>query len=266
MEVAMRRFGGFLAALLFVPLVLATAVRPAAAMPVDLELVLSVDVSRSIDAWEFDLQRQGYANAFRDDRVLEAIASGALQRIAVTLIEWSGVTEQAVVIDWMTIGNVEDADAFARALESASRSFAGRTSISTGIDAAMEQFAKSPHQGRRRVIDVSGDGINNSGRPVTDARDQAVAKGVVINGLAIINDRPNPIPYWRGEPEPPLDQYYMDNVLGGPGAFLIVARDFPDFGRAIIAKLLREIALNPGGGGAATGRPDVSPAPAMPHG
>ncbi len=262
----MRRFGGLFATLLLMPLVMAGFSRPAAAIPVDVELVLAVDVSRSIDSFEFDLQRQGYANAFRDERVLEAIASGAMQRIAVTLIEWSGVTEQAVVIDWMTIANVEDADAFARALESKSRSFAGRTSISTGIDAAMEQFTKSPHQGRRRVIDVSGDGINNSGRPVTDARDEAVNKGIVINGLAIINDRPNPIPYWRGEPEPPLDQYYIDNVLGGPGAFLIVARDFPDFGRAIIAKLLREIALNPESGDAAAGRPGASPAPATPRG
>ena len=130
----------------------------------------------------------------------------------------------------------------------------------------MDQFAKNPHKGRRQVIDLSGDGINNSGRSVTEARDQAVAKGVVINGLAIINDRPNPIPYWRGEPEPALDQYYMDNVLGGPGAFLMVARDFPDFGRAIIAKLLREIALNPEGGGAATGRPGGSPGHARPRG
>lgn len=262
----MRRFGGLVAALLLMPFVLAGPPRPAAAMPVDIELVLSVDVSRSIDSWEFELQRQGYANAFRDERVLEAIASGAMQRIAVTLIEWSGVTEQAVVIDWMTIANIEDADAFARALESKSRSFAGRTSISTGIDLAMEQFGKSPHQGRRRVIDVSGDGINNSGRPVTEARDDAVNKGVVINGLAIINERPNPIPYWRGEPEPPLDQYYMDNVLGGPGAFLIVAKDFPDFGRAIIAKLLREIALNPEDAGAAKARPGASPAHATPPG
>lgn len=262
----MRRFGGFVAALLLMPSVLAGLPRPARAIPVDIELVLSVDVSRSIDAWEFDLQRQGYANAFRDERVLEAIASGAVQRIAVTLVEWSGVTEQAVVIEWMTIANVEDADAFARSLEAKSRTFAGRTSISTGIDAAMEQFAKSPHEGRRRVIDVSGDGINNSGRPVTDARDEAVSKGVVINGLAIVNDRPNPIPYWRGEPEPPLDQYYMDNVLGGPGAFLIVARDFPDFGRAIIAKLLREIALSPEDGGAAKSRPAWSPGRAAPPG
>lgn len=262
----MRRFGGFFAALLLMPFAMAGQPRLASAIPVDIELVLSVDVSRSIDAWEFDLQRQGYANAFRDERVLEAIASGAMQRIAVTLVEWSGVTEQAVVIDWMTIANIEDADAFSRALEAKSRTFAGRTSISTGIDAAMEQFARSPHEGRRRVIDVSGDGINNSGRPVTDARDEAVAKGVVINGLAIVNDRPNPIPYWRGEPEPPLDQYYMDNVLGGPGAFLIVARDFPDFGRAIIAKLLREIALNPDGDGAAGGPPAGSPMRATPRG
>lgn len=262
----MRRFGGLFVALLFSALALTGPSRPAQALPVDIELVLSVDVSRSIDAWEFDLQRQGYANAFRDERVLEAIASGQLQRIAVTLVEWSGVMEQAVVIDWMTIANVEDADAFARALEGKPRTFAGRTSISTGIDAAMDQFAKNPHKGRRQVIDLSGDGINNSGRSVTEARDEAVAKGVVINGLAIINDRPNPIPYWRGEPEPALDQYYMDNVLGGPGAFLMVARDFPDFGRAIIAKLLREIALNPEGGGAATGRPGGSPGHATPRG
>ena len=102
----MRRFGGLFVALLFSALALTALPRPAQALPVDIELVLSVDVSRSIDAWEFDLQRQGYANAFRDERVLEAIASGQLQRIAVTLIEWSGVMEQAVVIDWMTIANV----------------------------------------------------------------------------------------------------------------------------------------------------------------
>lgn len=208
---------------------------------VDLELMLAVDVSRSIDAYEFALQRQGYANAFRDDQILEAIARGRRGKIAVALVEWSGAAEQKLVVDWTVIRTAEDATGFAQELEQQPRSFAGRTSISGGIDFALPLFGRT-YQGDRRVIDISGDGINNSGRPAIEARDAAVAIDIVINGLAIINDRPNPIPYWRGEPEPPLDQFYIDNVIGGPGAFLMVANDFNDFGRALIAKLLREVA------------------------
>jgi hypothetical protein len=215
--------------------------RSVAAEAVDLELILAVDVSRSIDAYEFSLQRQGYANAFRDPNVLEAIARGRRGKIGVALIEWSGAAEQKLVVDWMRIANAEDAVGFAQELENEPRSFAGRTSISGGIDFAMPLFGKV-FRGDRRVIDVSGDGVNNSGRPAPEARDAAIALDVVINGLAIINDRPNPIPSWRGEPEPPLDLFYIENVIGGPGAFLMVANDFGDFGRALVAKLLREIA------------------------
>jgi len=162
------------------------------AQTTDLLLVLAADVSRSIDESEFALQREGYSAALTDPRVLAAIRGGSTGTIAVCFVEWSGAGEQNVVADWTVIHDEEEAGGLAAAILAAPRSFMGRTSISGAIDFAMERFAAAQPRANRRIIDISGDGTNNSGRPVTDARDQALAQGVTINGLAIVNDKPNP--------------------------------------------------------------------------
>jgi hypothetical protein len=213
-----------------------------AAEQVDLLLVLASDVSRSIDQAKFQLQREGYAAAIADKRVMEAITAGRNRRIAVTFVEWSGVSSQRVVIDWTVIDGPDAARKFGDQLIELPRSFAERTSISGGIDFSLGVLARAPYESPRRTIDVSGDGTNNSGRDVALARDEAVAKGVTINGLVILSDRPMP---WNPEhTNPPggLALYYQTNVVGGPGAFVIVAEDFNSFGQAIIKKLIAEIA------------------------
>jgi hypothetical protein len=216
----------------------------ARAEPVDLLLVLAADVSRSVDQTKFELQRQGYATAISDPRVLEAITSGRNGRIAICFVEWSGYGAQNLVIDWTLIGNADDARRFGDQLLELPRSYSDRTSISGGIDFALAQFDRSPHQSKRRTIDVSGDGTHNAGRSVTAARDEAVAKGVTINGIVILSDRPIP---WNPEhTNPPggLANYYRDNVIGGPGAFVVVAENFNSFGQALIGKLIAEVAQN----------------------
>jgi hypothetical protein len=225
-------------------LALALLAGPArAAERVDLLLVLAADVSRSVDEAKFQLQREGYAAALANPRVLDAIRSGPHQRIAVTFVEWSGATSQRVVIDWMIVNDEASARAFGDRLIEAPRSFADRTSISGGIDFAMAQLARAPFEASRRTIDVSGDGTNNAGREVTTARDDAVAAGVTVNGLVILSERPMS---WNPEhTNPPggLVNYYRNNVIGGPGAFVMVAEDFRSFGNAIINKLIAEIAM-----------------------
>jgi hypothetical protein len=213
-----------------------------AAEAVDLLLVLAADVSRSIDAQKFQLQRDGYAAAVTDPRVLEAVRSGPHGRIAVCFVEWSGVGAQKVVIDWMTIGDDASGRQFSSQLAEAPRSFADRTSIAGGIDFAVEQLSRAPYEARRRVIDVSGDGTNNAGRDVNLARDDAVATGLTINGLVILSERP--LAWNADHTNPPggLDKYYRDNVIGGPGAFVMVAENFESFGQAIINKMVAEIA------------------------
>ncbi len=211
----------------------------------DLLLVLAADVSRSIDEAEFDLQRKGYTAALTDPRVLAAIRGGNSGTIAVCFVEWSGAGEQMVVADWTVIHDDEDAGALAAAILAAPRSFVGRTSISGAIDFAMQRFATAKPHSHRRIIDVSGDGTNNSGRPVTEARDQAVAEGITINGLAIINDRPNPGYAFHTQPPGGLPEWYRQNVIGGPGAFLRVVEDFRSFADAMTNKLVSEIATVP---------------------
>jgi hypothetical protein len=213
-----------------------------AAERVDLLLVFAVDVSRSIDAAKFQLQREGYVAAINNPRVIEAIRSGGQGRIGACFVEWSGVTSQKLVIGWTTIGDAESARRFSDGIVEAPRSFADRTSISAGIDFAMQQLENAPYESARRTIDVSGDGTNNSGRDVTAARDEALAKGVTINGLVILSDAPLA---WNPEhTNPPggLAEYYKRNVIGGPGAFVLVAQNFESFGQAIINKLIAEIA------------------------
>lgn len=212
----------------------------ARAEEVDLALVLAVDVSTSIDDGEFALQRNGYAQAFMNPEIIAAIRAGAHGRIAVTYIEWAAAESQRQVIPWTVLSDAESGTLFAESILAAPRSFRGWTSISGAIDFAMHTFAASPHDGARRVIDVSGDGVNNSGRPAEDARDDALAAGVTINGIVIMNDVPSAMSFWRTEL--PLDDFYRQRVIGGPGAFVMVVEDFTTFEHAIRNKLLREIA------------------------
>jgi hypothetical protein len=210
--------------------------------PVDLLLVLASDVSRSVDAAKFKLQREGYIAAISNPRVLEVIRSGPHGRIGICFVEWSGVGAQKVVIDWMLIDGVKAAQEFTSQLDEAQRSFADRTSISGGIDFAMAQLERAPFQSARRTIDVSGDGTNNSGRDVTAARDDAVAQGVTINGLVILSEQP--LSWNADHTNPPggLEAYYRNNVIGGPNAFVLVAENFNTFGQAILNKLIAEVA------------------------
>ncbi len=207
----------------------------------DLEVILAADVSRSIDDAEFELQRKGYAAALTDPRVLSAIHARANGVVGVCFIEWSGEEDQQVVVDWTEIRDEEDAGSAAAAILAAPRSFMGRTSISAAIDFAMARFAAAKWQANRRIIDISGDGTNNSGRAITEARDQAIASGVTINGLAIINDKPNLGYSAHTQPPGGLPLYYKQNVIGGPNAFLLVVQDFNSFADAMANKLAKEI-------------------------
>src|ERR1700727_1493308 len=222
---------------LLTSLVVAAMLFPAAARAaedVDLLLVLAVDVSRSIDATKFQLQREGYAAAVADPHVLEAIGTGRTGRIGLTFVEWSGVGAQKVVIDWTTIGDTDSAKGFGDRLLEAPRSFADRTSISGAIEFAMGQLDKAPYEAARRTIDVSGDGAM--------LRDEAVAKGITINGLVILSD--NPMSWNPDHTNPPggLANYYRNNVVGGPSAFVMVAENFTSYGQAIIKKMIAEVA------------------------
>jgi len=206
--------------------------------PVDVALVLAVDVSRSIDEDEARLQREGYRAAVSDPRVIEAVRGGMLGGIAIAYVEWAGIEYQRLVIPWTRIGSQRDADGWAEALAQAPRTSLSWTSISGGVEFSRQLIAQCPYEATRRVIDVSGDGVNNSGPPAEQARDRAVAEGITINGLPILNDRPT-----FGRPPPvPLDQYYRESVVGGPGAFVIAAEDFDAFGQAVRRKLIREVA------------------------
>jgi hypothetical protein len=237
MGLATRLFGFFVAIG-----ILCGSLAARAAEEVDLLLVLSSDVSRSVDAPKFKLQRDGYAAAIVNPRVIQAIRSGALGKIAISFVEWSGVGAQKIVIDWTIVRDEATAKDFSAQVIEAPRAFADRTSISGGIDFAMAQLARAPYQSSRRTIDVSGDGTNNSGRDVVDARDEALAKGVTINGLVILSERPMSWNADHTNPPGGLDAYYRNNVIGGPGAFVMVAENFSSFGQAILNKLIAEIA------------------------
>ena len=212
---------------------------------VDAAVVLAADVSRSIDDGEFALERRGYADAIRSQQLLDAISTGPHGAIALAYVEWAGEGEEKVVVDWAVIRNDADARAFAAALTAAPRSFVGRTAIGSAIDYSFALFAESAFESDRRVIDVSGDGTNNQGRLVTDARDAAVGAGAVINGLSIFNRKAAAMGgYLALHTNPPggIANYYRDNVIGGPGAFVILIDDFKSFGEAMVRKLVNEIA------------------------
>ncbi|WP_235961809.1 DUF1194 domain-containing protein [Falsiroseomonas selenitidurans] len=214
---------------------------PARAMePVDIELVLAVDVSRSVDAEEQELQFRGYAAAFRDPKLIEGIAGGPLGQIAVTLFTWSDWHVQELLVPWMRVDGAAGAERLAQALDAAPRRNWLYTSISGAMDYAAGLFGQG-YEGTRKVVDISGDGINNSGRPVAEARADALAKGIVMNGLAVLDHTPQP---WANG-LPPLDAYYRDEVIGGPGAFLMVAEGFGAFETAVKRKIIREIASAP---------------------
>jgi hypothetical protein len=219
------------------------AARPARANaePVDVLLVFAVDVSRSIDEDEAKLQREGYRSAMTDPRVLAAIRSGTLGAIAVLYLEWASADYQRIVIPWTKIDGPEAANRWADTLAAAPRVSMNWTSIFGAIEASMRALNDSPFEGTRRVIDISGDGVNNSGGPVTLMRDLAVDAGITINGLPILNDRS---PFGRPQ-NMTLDQYFQDFVIGGPGSFMIAAEDFNAFKDAVLRKMVREISARP---------------------
>ncbi|MFT5181750.1 MAG: hypothetical protein ACI8S3_001635 [Alphaproteobacteria bacterium] len=216
-----------------------SATEARAQTPVDLELALAVDVSRSIDADEAQLQRHGYIQAFRDPEVINAIETGMLGRIAVGYFEWAGFSHAEIIVDWTLIDSAASANAFADALGKGFPLAASRTSISGAIEFAQPWFNNNGFEGSRRVVDVSGDGPNNWGELVTVARDRAVSAGVTINGLPILDQGFGLFSRFNiGS----LDLYYRDCVIGGTGAFMVVATDFNDFARAVRRKLVLEIA------------------------
>jgi len=212
---------------------------------VDLLLVLAADISRSVDERKFRLQREGYAAALIDPRVVRAMTGGPRGRIALCFIEWASDGDQIVVIDWTQVGTEAEARGISERVRDAPRAFVGRTAIGSAIDFAMAHLSKSPFQAARRVIDVSGDGTNNSGRPVTMARDAAIAQNVTINGLVILSDVPLLTNPTHTHPPGGLTAYYENNVIGGPDAFVVEAHSFESFGQSLITKLMKEIAEAP---------------------
>jgi hypothetical protein len=199
---------------------------------VDLNLVLAVDASGSVDNSRFELQKQGYAAAFRNPRVLAAIRAGDQQAIGVSMVQWTGPTLHVIVVPWTVVKDQDSATAFAAAIAAAPRRlFGGGTSLSGAIDYGVLMLKASAFTSARQVIDISGDGSNNRGRSVTLARDEAVKLGIRINGLPILTV------------EPDLDQYYLQNVIGGPASFVIAARSYDQFAEAILRKLIAEISL-----------------------
>jgi len=217
-----------------VVLILLSPTFAAAQTAVDLLLVLAVDASGSVNTERFELQKEGYARAFRHPMVLKAIRTGPTQAIAVTATQWTGPTMQDQVVPWVRIHDEASAEEFAKQIAATQRRlFGGGTSVSGAIDHAKALFPQSPFVAPRHVIDVSGDGANNRGRSAEEARDEAVSAGIVINGLPIL------------ALEPYLDDYYLKNVIGGPGSFMVTAQDYESFADAVLKKLILEIASSP---------------------
>jgi len=227
----MVRTRGWLTALALFGALIPAPGRAQQPVPVDLQLVLAVDSSGSINADEFRLQMEGLTTAFRNPLILDAIRRGPIGAIAVTLIEWSSVEQQHQSIAWTLISDEESIAMFADQLAVAPRFIpGGSTSVSDALNYSGRIFGASGFISQRRIIDVSGDGSNNSGIPPDSVRDHLVDAGIVINGLAILNDEPN------------LKEYYAASVIGGPGAFVLVAENYESFSVAILSKLITEIA------------------------
>ncbi len=219
---------------------LAAGISPGPAVDVaDLLLVLAVDVSASIDMEDARLQRQGYRDALTDRQVLAAIAGGPLGAIAIAYIEWGGYFYQRLVMPWTRIAGPEDARTWSDQLETVPPSQTMTwTSLSGGLEFSGKVLADCPLKGTRRAIDVSGDGGNNNGPPPEPVRDRLAAEGTTINGLPIVTGGP----VYGTAPGQSLEAYYRESVIGGPGAFLVVAHDYAAFGEAIRRKLIQEIA------------------------
>ena len=216
---------------------------------VDVELAIAVDVSYSMDLDELAVQREGYARAIVSKEFLQALRTGPNSKISVTYFEWSASSDQKIIIPWRVIDGPETADAVADEIMNTPVRRGSRTSISGAISFAIPLFDEDPYRGLRRVIDISGDGPNNNGAPVTPVRDEALAKGIVINGLPIMIKEPS----YSTMDIDNLDWYYEDCVIGGAGAFVVPIKDRENFKEAIRTKLIREVA------GRTPGRP-VRPA------
>ncbi|KPP88714.1 MAG: Protein of unknown function (DUF1194) [Rhodobacteraceae bacterium HLUCCO07] len=214
------------------------AALPLRAEEVDVELVLAVDVSRSMQLNELDIQRRGYAEALQSPEVIEAITGGMIGAIALSYVEWGGAGSYRLIVPWTRIESAEDAGRVADIIEGHFETTLRQTSISWAIDLSLDLFQSNNFNGLRRVIDVSGDGPNNSGTPVDAARDRALAQGIIINGLPLMT-RDAMSDRW-GIPD--LDAYYRNCVIGGPGAFVIPVRDSSEFASAVRRKLVLEIA------------------------
>jgi hypothetical protein len=208
------------------------AAPPAWSRDVDLALILAIDVSGSVNAERWELQRRGYQAAFKSPEVLQSILSGPHKAIAVTMVEWSGVNHQQQVVAWTVISDELSAETFSSLMAEAPRVYSDWTAISAALDFCAPLFRRSGVTPGRRIIDLSGDGVNNAGRPINDARDEIVAQGIIINGLPILSDYEF------------LDGYYEEHVIGGVGAFMVVVKDYSSFSQAVLAKLVREIAGN----------------------
>ena len=228
--------------LLFLGLAAASPAAARAADSVDVALVLVSDVSRSIDDSEFKLEKDGYAAAFTSPTVLSAIRGGPIGAISVAYVEFASSFEVRTVLDWTVVHDKASAQDLVAKLVAAPRSFWGRTAISAGVDRGVQLLAESGFNATRRVIEVCGDGTNNAGREITDARDDAVKAGITINGLAIINEHPVSWIYAHVQPPGGLAKYYRENVTGGPGSFVLEVHDFHSFGEAMTRKLITEIA------------------------
>jgi len=231
-----RRWLLSLAACLLVILAVPVRANPAPGTEVDLALVIAVDISYSMDPEEQALQREGFAQAFRSPLVHDAIRRGMLGRIAVAYMEWAGAADQKVIIPWSVLDNAESIMAFADKISAVPLRRAQRTSISGAIDYGVQLLGESGVTAVRQVIDVSGDGANNQGRFVVAARDDAVAKGITINGLPIQLKRPGYLDISD------LDEYFRECVIGGQGAFMVPVREREQFPQAIKTKILLEIA------------------------
>jgi hypothetical protein len=227
------------------PLVLLLIAAPViahGAESVDVALVLVDDVSGSVDDGEFALQKQGYTKAFNDPRVIAAITGGPNGAIAVSYVEFASEFQVSTVINWAVIHDAASAHAFAAALAAAPRSARGHTAIGAGVDLGIKMIQDGNFSGVRRVIDVCGDGTNNSGRDPTEARDEALRQNITINGLAIANE--SNVPWLQAHTHPPggLDNYYEHNVVGGETSFVLTIHDYASFAEAITRKLVNEIA------------------------
>lgn len=224
------RFRSLALALGLLALLLPPQQEARAQYPVAIELVLAIDVSLSVNPWEYELMRNGFAQSFRDERVVEAFDRIGTQGVALAAFQWSDTTQQQVAIEWTLVTSAEEAIAFGDQLAELPRLFRPMgTAVREAIEFAQEMIETSPFEGARRLIDISGDGSDNRSYNPAPARDRAVAAGITINGLAVVNE------------ERYLAGYYRDHVVGGPGAFVEVANDYEAFADAMAAKLFREI-------------------------